>query len=59
MFSVILKGLAIGLLLIFSVGPVIFTTIKQSINHGRRGGFSFIIGVWISDIIWIVLSNGF
>lgn len=59
MVDVVLKGLAIGLLLIFSVGPVIFTTIKQSINHGRRGGFSFIAGVWISDIIWVILSNGF
>lgn len=59
MFAVVLKGLAIGLLLIFSVGPVIFTTIKQSINHGKRGGFSFIAGVWVSDIIWVVLSNGF
>lgn len=59
MVDVVLKGLAIGLLLIFSVGPVIFTTIKQSINHGRRGGFSFIAGVWVSDIIWVVLSNGF
>jgi len=59
MVDVVLKGFAIGLLLIFSVGPVIFTTIKQSINHGRRGGFSFIAGVWFSDIIWVVLSNGF
>ena len=59
MFDAFLKGLAISLLLIFSVGPVIFTIIKQSINHGRRGGFSFIIGVWISDLIWVVLSNGF
>ena len=59
MVDALIKGLAIGLLLIFSVGPVIFTTIKQSINHGRRGGFSFIVGVWISDIIWVILSNGF
>ena len=59
MVDALLKGLAISLLLIFSVGPVIFTIIKQSINHGRRGGFSFIIGVWISDVIWVVLSNGF
>jgi len=59
MVDAFLKGLAISLLLIFSVGPVIFTTIKQTINHGRRGGFSFIVGVWVSDIIWIVLSNGF
>lgn len=59
MVDAFIKGLAISLLLIFSVGPVIFTTIKQTINHGRRGGFSFIIGVWISDVIWVVLSNGF
>jgi len=59
MVDAFIKGLAISLLLIFSVGPVIFTVIKQSINHGRRGGFSFIIGVWISDLIWVVLSNGF
>ncbi|MBK8497201.1 MAG: LysE family transporter [Chitinophagaceae bacterium] len=59
MIDAFIKGLAISLLLIFSVGPVIFTIIKQSINHGRRGGFSFIIGVWISDLIWVVLSNGF
>lgn len=59
MVDAFLKGLAISLLLIFSVGPVIFTIIKQTINHGRRGGFSFIFGVWISDLIWVVLSNGF
>ena len=54
-----LKGVAISLLLIFSVGPVIFTIIKQSINHGRIGGFSFVAGVWLSDIMWIILSMGF
>lgn len=59
MIAAIIKGLAISLLLVFSVGPVVFTIIKQSINHGRRGGFSFIAGVWLSDIIWVVLSNSF
>jgi threonine/homoserine/homoserine lactone efflux protein len=55
----ILKGLAMGLLLVISVGPVIFTIIKQSINNGRAGGFTFIIGVWISDFLLVVLSNLF
>lgn len=55
----ILKGLAMGLLLVISVGPVIFTVIKQSINNGRPGGFSFVIGVWISDFLLVVLSNLF
>lgn len=55
----ILKGFALGLLLVISVGPVIFTIIKHSINNGREGGFSFIIGVWISDFLLTVLSNVF
>ena len=55
----ILKGLAMGLLLVISVGPVVFTVIKQSINNGKGGGFSFVTGVWISDLLLVVLSNLF
>jgi threonine/homoserine/homoserine lactone efflux protein len=55
----IIKGFIMGLLLVISVGPVIFTIIKQSINNGKEGGFSFVAGVWISDIIWVLLSNTF
>lgn len=55
----ILKGLAMGLLLVISVGPVIFTILKQSINNGKEGGFSFVIGVWVSDILLVFLSNVF
>ncbi len=54
-----LKGFAMGLLLVISVGPVIFTIIKQSINNGKEGGFSFIIGVWISDFVLVLFSNVF
>ncbi len=55
----IIKGLLMGLLLVISVGPVIFTIIKQSINNGKEGGFSFVAGVWTSDFIWVILSNTF
>ena len=55
----IFKGVAMGILLALSVGPVIFTIIKQSINNGRSGGFSFVVGVWISDFLLVVLSNVF
>lgn len=55
----ILKGVAMGLLLVISVGPVVFTILKQSINNGKAGGFSFVAGVWISDFLLIVLSNLF
>ena len=45
MFEALLKGLTLGLLLSISVGPVIFSIIKQSLNNGHRGGLAFIIGV--------------
>ena len=59
MFDALVKGFAISLLLIFSVGPAAFTIIKQSINNGRAGGFSFVAGVWLSDLLWVILSNAF
>jgi threonine/homoserine/homoserine lactone efflux protein len=59
MLDAILKGLGLGLILALSVGPVIFTIIKQSINNGHRGGFSFVAGVWISDLVLVFLSNFF
>ena len=48
-----------GLILVISVGPVMFTIIKQSLNNGKEGGFSFVAGVWLSDILLIVVSNAF
>jgi threonine/homoserine/homoserine lactone efflux protein len=59
MTEAVLKGLGIGFILALSVGPVIFTVIKQSLNNGHRGGFSFVAGVWLSDVFLVVLSNTF
>lgn len=59
MIDSLLKGFAISLLLVFSVGPIVFTIIKQSINNGHAGGFSFVAGVWISDFLIVILSNVF
>lgn len=59
MIDALLKGFAISLLLVFSVGPIVFTIIKQSINNGHAGGFSFVAGVWLSDLLMVLLSNIF
>lgn len=59
MWHVIVNGITLGLVLMISVGPVIFSIIKQSLNNGREGGFSFIAGVWLSDILLIIVSNAF
>ena len=59
MWEAILSGITLGLILAISVGPVIFTVIKQSLTNGKEGGFSFVAGVWLSDIVLIVISNVF
>ncbi len=57
MTEAIIAGLLLGLALVFSVGPVIFTIIKLRINYGLSSAFYFISGVWLSDIFWVVIAN--
>jgi threonine/homoserine/homoserine lactone efflux protein len=57
MMESVIKGLALGFALALSVGPIIFTIIKQGLDNGHKGGFSFVAGVWISDILLVALSN--
>jgi threonine/homoserine/homoserine lactone efflux protein len=59
MQDALIKGLALGLLLSISVGPVIFSIIKQSLNNGHRGGMAFVFGVSASDITLVLISNVF
>lgn len=59
MWQAIINGIMLGCILALSVGPVIFTVIKQSLNNGHTGGFSFVAGVWMSDIVLVVISNAF
>ena len=59
MGEALVVGCILGFFLVISVGPVIFTIIKQSLNNGIKGGFSFVAGVWVSDIILVVVSNFF
>ncbi len=59
MIPAVLKGLALGFMLSITVGPVIFSIIKQSLNNGHKGGFAFIAGVSASDIAIVVVANFF
>ncbi len=59
MIDSLIKGLTLGLLLAISVGPIVFTVIKQSLNNGRAGGMAFIAGISFSDILLVLLSNLF
>ena len=59
MIEAIIKGLTLGLVLSISVGPVLFTIIKQSLNNGHKGGLAFVFGVSASDISMVLLVNLF
>jgi threonine/homoserine/homoserine lactone efflux protein len=59
MTQAIISGFLLGLALVFSVGPVIFTIIKLRINYGLSSAFYFISGVWLSDILWVTAANLF
>ena len=59
MTEAIIKGLALGLLLAISMGPVIFSIIKQSVNNGYKGGLAFVAGVSASDIALVLISQIF
>lgn len=59
MIAALLKGIALGFMLSITVGPVIFSIIKQSINNGYKGGFAFVAGVSASDIALVLISQIF
>ena len=59
MFNAIIKGITLGLLLAISVGPIVFTVIKQSITTGTKGGLAFIAGISCSDIMLVIFANLF
>ena len=59
MTEAIIAGLLLGLALVFSVGPVIFTILKLRINYGLSSAFYFIAGVWLSDLLWVITANLF
>ncbi len=57
MISALLAGLAFGLFMAVSVGPTIFAIIKYSISYGWKAGVSFVVGVSLSDSLYVALAN--
>ncbi len=56
-FAILLAGLGMGLFMSISVGPTIFAILRYSVNSGWKAGISFIIGVSLSDILYVVIAN--
>jgi len=40
-----------------SVGPTLFAVIKYSLNYSYKAGLAFVVGVSVSDIMFVTLSN--
>lgn len=57
LWDALLKGLALGLFLSLSVGPTLFAIIKYSLNHSYKAGFAFVLGVSVSDILYVTIAN--
>ncbi len=55
--SAMLNGLLFGLFLAISVGPTLFALIKHSLHYSYKAGIAFVIGVSVSDIIYVVIAN--
>jgi len=53
----LVKGIFVGLFMAISVGPTLFAVIKYSLSHGYKAGWAFILGVSLSDIIYVTLAN--
>lgn len=59
MAEALLKGLTFGIWLSLSIGPVLFSIIKHSLNNGHRVGLAFVFGVSMSDISLVLISTVF
>ena len=53
----IVKGILVGLFMAISVGPTLFAVIKYSISYSYKAGLAFVLGVSVSDILFVTLAN--
>ncbi|HQW04722.1 MAG: LysE family transporter [Flavobacteriales bacterium] len=57
MILALVEGLAIGLATTVLVGPVFFTLLRASLDHGQRGGFAVALGIIASDIMVVAICS--
>jgi len=57
LWGAIVGGLSLGLFMAISVGPTIFAIIRYSLNHSYRAGLAFVLGVSLSDIMYVAIAN--
>jgi len=55
--SAVFGGLLLGLFMAISVGPTLFAVLRYSLNHSYKAGLAFVLGVSLSDIIFVTIAN--
>ncbi len=56
-FDAALKGILLGLFMAISVGPTLFAVLKYSLNHSYKAGIAFVLGVSVSDALYVTIAN--
>ncbi len=51
------KGVLVGLFMAISVGPTLFAVIKYSLNYSYKAGLAFVLGVSVSDFMYVAIAN--
>lgn len=55
--EIIISGLLLGLFIAISVGPTLFAVIRYSMHHTYKAGVVFVLGVSVSDLLYVSLAN--
>jgi threonine/homoserine/homoserine lactone efflux protein len=55
--DIVVKGISFGLFMALSVGPTIFAVLKYSMSYGYKAGISYILGVSVSDFMFLFIAN--
>lgn len=53
----VIKGVLVGLFMAISVGPTLFAIIKYSLNFSYKAGLAFVLGVSVSDALYVIVAN--
>ena len=53
----VVKGILVGLFMAISVGPTLFAVIKYSMDNSYKAGLAFVLGVSVSDILYVTIAN--
>ncbi len=57
LISALVSGLSLGLFMAISVGPTLFAIIRYSLSHSYKTGLAFVLGVSLSDILYVTVAN--